>query len=301
MCSRGLGVAVAMAGFVAVGCGGGSEATTGENGQGVPATVNNGIVTLPVSIDSASTMPFLVDTGAVLTRVDPTRFPTLALSPGLAQVTTLDVGNVHLTNLDVVAASLCGAGMMCPSAGPAGLLGGAVLEGFAVTIDYHHSNVTFGAFTPPSGAGAPTMTSFALQGGGTTTVGDASVTLPATRIAVDVDIEGMVVPMLVDTGSSTMVIEPALYDTLVADGRPQSTTTLATVAGTQKVSSTKLHTVSLAGAAQSNVAAVRSPLDMNVLSVEVGHPVDGLVGGAYLQNYIVTIDYPARVITLRPN
>ena len=264
--------------------------------------INNGVVSVPVSIDGAMTMPFVVDTGAVLTRLDPTRFGTLAITPGLTQVSTLDVGPVHLTDVDVIAASLCGVGMMCPDAGPAGLLGGAAMDELAVTIDYQRSAVTFGAFTAPAGARAPIMVPFALEGGGSATVGSAALTLPATRIAVDVDIEGMVVPMIVDTGSSTMVLEPGLYDSIVADGRAQSTANLATVTGTQSVPSTKLRAVTLAGAAQADVGAVRSPqgLDLGLLAREVGHPVDGLVGGAYLERYLTTIDYPARQITLRP-
>ena len=39
---------------------------------------------------------------------------------------------------------------------------------------------------------------------------------------------------------------------------------------------------------------------MDLLAREVGHPVEGLVGGAYLERYLTTIDYPARQITLRP-
>jgi hypothetical protein len=287
--------------IVVVGCGGdGSPASAPTNDQTIAATVSNGVVSVPVSIEGATTMPFLIDSGAVLTRLDPTRFGTLTIAPGLTQVSTLDVGNVHLTEVDVVAASLCGTGMMCPSAGPAGLLGGAVMDGFAVTIDYQRSAVTFGAFTAPASAHAPVMVPFDLQGGGTSTVGDVDVTLPATRIAVEANIEGMSVPMILDTGSSTMVLAPALYDALVADGRSQSKTNVATVSGTQSVPSTKLHDVSVGGATQSNVAAVRSPLDLGSLAREVGHPVQGLVGGAYLDNYLTTIDYPARQITLRP-
>lgn len=290
--------AFVMAGtLVAAGCGGGVE---GTNDQSVPATISNSVVSVPVSIQGMMTMPFLIDTGAPITRLDPTRFAALGIAPGIGQVSTLDVGNVHLTDVTVVAASLCGTAMMCPSTGPAGLLGGALMEPFAVTIDYHRSAVTFGAFTAPAGAAAPVVVPFTLEGGSSATVGDTQETVPATRIAVEVDIEGMSLAMLVDTGSSTMVLAPALYDTIVADGRAQSTTSLSTVAGPQSVSSTKLRSVTLSSATQANVAAVRSPLDMSVLAREVGHPVDGLVGGAYLQSYLTTIDYPARQITLRP-
>ncbi len=158
-------VSAAVAGPLAVGCGGeGSPSSGGTNNQSVPATVSNGVVSVPVSIDGTMTMPFLVDTGAVLTRLDPTRFGALMLTPGLAQVSTLDVGTVHLTDVQVVAANLCGTGMMCPGGGAAGLLGGAVLDGFAVTIDYQRSAVTFGAFTAPSNARAPVTVPFMLEG-----------------------------------------------------------------------------------------------------------------------------------------
>jgi hypothetical protein len=291
--------AAGVAGPLAAGCGGGEGNSGGTNNQSIPATINNAVVSVPVSIEGTMTMPFLLDTGAVLTRLDPTRFSALMLAPGLAQVSTVDVGTVHLTDVQVVAASLCGTGMMCPGGGAAGLLGGDVMDGFAVTIDYQRSAVTFGAFTAPSSVRAPVTVPFDLEGGGSATVGETPVTLPATRIAVDVSIEGMVVPMFVDTGSSTMVLQPALYDAIVADGRAQSTASVATIMGTESVPSTKLRDVSLAGAAQANVAAVRSPLDMSLLEREVGHPVQGLVGGAYLQKYLTTIDYPARHITLR--
>src|SRR5437764_308801 len=99
-------------------------------------------------------------------------------------------------------------------------------------------------------------------------------------VSVPVSIEGtMTMPLLLDTGSSTMVLEAALYDAIVADGRAQSAASVATIMGTENVPSTKLRDVSLAGAAQANVAAVRSPLDMSLLEREVGHPVQGLVGG----------------------
>src|SRR5581483_295688 len=147
-------VAAAMAAPLASGCGGdGSASSQATENQSVPAAVSNAVVSVPVSIDGATTMPFLVDTGAVLPRLDPTRFAALMLAPGLGQVSTLDVGSIHLTGVQVVTASLCGAAMMiCPGSGAAGLLGGAVMGGFAVTIDYQGHAVTFGAFTPPASA-----------------------------------------------------------------------------------------------------------------------------------------------------
>ena len=295
--ARGFGAAAA-AGLFAAACGGSGS---GAPEQGVPGMVNNGVISVPVSIEGTMTMPFVVDTGSVLTRLDPTRFSGAGIQPGLDQVTTLDVGDVHLMNVDVVAVSLCGVMMMCQGTEPAGLLGGEVLSGFQVTIDYNGGSVTFGEFTAPAGVGSPTTTPFMLQGGGRASVAGIDVTLPATRIAVDVDVEGTVVPMLLDTGSSTMVLAPDLYDRIISDGRSQRSIDVGTVTGSISVPLTTLHSVALVGAgAQTGIQAVRAPLDLQLLEHEVGHPIKGLLGGAYLQHYLTTIDYPGRSIILRP-
>jgi hypothetical protein len=293
-----VGVVGALVG--AIGCGGGGGSATGP--QVVQGAVDNAVVSLPVSIDAIAAMPFVVDTGAPLTLIDPTKFPSSGLQPGASQVSTLQVGTaVHVTNVEVVSASPCGV-MVCSGSQPAGLLGGNVLSTYAVTIDYRAGTVGFDATTIPSGVGAPATTAFVLAGGGSITVPgtDMHITVPPTRIALDVTIEGVSHPFVLDTGSSTMVLKAELYDALVADGRAQGNVQVSTLAGTKSEPSTQLHQVEVAGAAEANVLAVRSPLDLTVLSVEVGHNVDGLLGGAYLDSFVVTIDYPARQITLRP-
>jgi len=191
--------------------------------------------------------------------------------------------------------------MMCSATQPAGLLGGDVLIDFAVTIDYRAQTVGFDAASMVTGLGAPARTAFNLEGGGQVTIPGTTgtITVPPTRIAVSVTIEGVVHPMVLDTGSSQIVLRPDLYDSIVADGRSQDTTNVSTVSGTTTEPTTRLETVSVAGATQSNVAAVRSPLDLQLLSGEVGHPVDGLLGGSYLAHYLLTLDYPGRQLTLQ--
>jgi hypothetical protein len=285
--------------------GGGGDGTAANNGAaGMTGTsggeVNANVISVPVSIEGADPQPFVLDTGSILTRVDPTRFPTLTFEPGLEQVTTLDVGTLHLANVEVVAASLCGAMMMCRGSEPAGLLGGTALMDMRVTIDYRAELVTFGDFTPPTNVGPLVATAFALEGGGNGTIDDMPVTLPATRISLTVVVEGVTMQMVLDTGSSTMILRPDVYDTIVADGRPQASIDVATVLGVQSAPLTRLHTVTVAGATQGEVDAVRAPLDVESLEIEVGHHVDGLLGGAYLSGYVTTIDYPERTLTLRP-
>jgi hypothetical protein len=282
-------------------CGGGGDGAVQSNDQTVAGTVTSGVISLPVSIDGTSSQPFVLDTGSVLTRVDPNKYSGLSLAPGFGPISSLDVGSaLRFMDIDVLASELCSKAMMlCRGTEPSGLLGGKELVGHRFTIDYREQTVTFGDYTPPIDVGAPFDVTFALEGGGDGMIEGMPVSLPATRITVQVDIEGTLMPMILDTGSSTMVLKPEIFDALVADGRPQTTIDLGTVMGTQKVSLTRVASVSLAGEVQTDVEAVRAPLDLGLIEREVGHPVDGLLGGRYLEHYITTIDYQARTITLR--
>jgi predicted aspartyl protease len=268
----------------------------------VKGTLTNGVISVPVAVDGKAAMPFVVDTGAPLTLIDPNRFPSSDIRLGAGQVTTLDVGGVHIPNVQVIGASPCGV-MMCSDGEPAGLLGGDVLIQYVITIDYSPASVGFDVAPPsPTGGATATTTTFALQGGGTVAIPGTSnsVGVPATRIALDVTIEGTSHPFVLDTGSSQMVLRPTLYDSIIADGRAQSTTNVSTVTGTTTQATTHLKTVDVAGAIQTNVAAVRSPLNLDTLSAEVGHTVDGLLGGSYLSHYVTTIDYAGQRLTLVP-
>jgi len=283
-----------LAGALLIGCG------EGTNNQLVKGSVKGGVMSVPVSVEGTAAMLFVLDTGSPLTLIDPSKFTTIGIESGsVSQVSTLDVGSLHLTDVEVVAKSPCGL-MVCPTSEPAGLLGGDVLVDFAVSIDYRGSAVAFGAFGLPSGLAAPTMTAFALEGGGQIVPPGmlAAVPLPATRISITVVVEGQPHPFVLDTGSSALVLGPALYDSIVADGRPQSSVSVSTVSGTSSEPSTRLGSVVFAGAEQQNVEAIRAPLDLSTLQKEVGHDVDGLLGGAFLEHYLVTIDYPGRQITL---
>jgi hypothetical protein len=293
-------LATLLATVVLCSCGDDTQTVVIENNDNsVEGTVAAGVISVPVSIDGTAAQPFVIDTGAVFTRLDPNRYRALALTPGLGQVSTLDVGSVHLTDVGVYTAELCNEMTMCRGTEPAGLLGGTVLAGFVFTIDYQARTVTFGAFTPPDDVGAPVEVPFALEGGGDRVIEGEPVTLAPTRISVQVDIEGTLMPMLVDTGSSTMVLKADVYDALVADGRSQSSISLGTVMGTQSVPITTIRSVTLGSETQTDVEAVRAPLDIGLLENELGHPIAGLLGGRYLENYVTTIDYPGRVITLR--
>jgi hypothetical protein len=149
--------------------------------------------------------------------------------------------------------------------------------------------------------GAPSTSPFDLLGGGHVIVsGGANVNVPPTRIAVDVAIEGTVHPFVLDTGSSQVLLGGELFDAVVADGRAQGAASVLTITGTTTQPTTVLSSVALGDAEQTDVGSVRSPFSLESLSREVGHPVDGLLGGSYLSRFLVQIDYRRRVITLWP-
>jgi hypothetical protein len=297
MLARRAVVAAVALGALSLACGGGGGPTTGG---AIKGSVSNAVIALPVSIDATPAIDFVVDSGSPVTLVDPSTIPAAMLQGGFNTVSTLDVGHVHLTNVPVFGASPCGM-MMCTGSQPSGLLGGDVLLMFAVTIDYRNATVAFDATSFPAGTGAPITVPFMLQGGGTSTLAAAvsPVAVPATRISLDVNIEGTTYPFVLDTGSSSVVLDGPLYDSIVADGRPQDSIDVSTVTGTVTEPITSLHQVSVGAATQMNVQAIRTPRDLDPIAREVGHPVRGLLGGSFLSRYLVTLDYPKQQLLLR--
>ncbi|HVX93555.1 MAG TPA: aspartyl protease family protein [Polyangia bacterium] len=294
--------------LVAAGCGGGDGLDTtpavlpadGGAGQVVQGVTMGNLVTLPVSIEGTPAMSFIVDTGSPLTLVDPNRFASLGLPSGVGTAAAVDVGGLHLMNVAILSTSPCGV-MMCSETTPAGLLGGDVLGNFSVTIDYATGTVGFDVQPETQSLGAPSTSSFDLLGGGHVIVsGGANVNVPATRIAVDVAIEGSVHPFVLDTGSSQVLLSAELFDAIVADGRPQGSASVLTITGTTTQPTTVLSSVALGDAEQKEVGAVRSPFALDSLAREIGHTVDGLLGGSYLTRFVVQLDYRRHVVTLWP-
>src|SRR5262245_52152328 len=128
-----------LASLLLAACGGSSGPAIEGSTQG---TVRNGVLAVPVSIEGAAALPFVVDTGAPITLVDPARYPSLSIQPGLGTVSTMDIGTLRLNDVQIVGDNPCGT-MMCSDSTPAGLIGGEVLSDFQVTIDYRNAAVVF--------------------------------------------------------------------------------------------------------------------------------------------------------------
>jgi len=141
-----------------------------------------------------------------------------------------------------------------------------------------------------------------LQGGGLGRLDNGEVVaFVATRIPVDVMVEGVSHPFVLDTGASETTVRASLFDTITADGRAQLTgLPIMTVAGSSTATVTRVRTLTAAGATVSNpvVMTIGDTL-LDGLAMEVDHPVDGLLGGNFLREFMVTVDYPQGVLQLQ--
>jgi hypothetical protein len=96
------------------------------------------------------------------------------------------------------------------------------------------------------------------------------------------------------------VLAPGVYDEIVADGRKQGDQSIMTVTGGTRTQVTRLKALSVIGAEVPGPTAARLEKDLaDGLSAEIGYTVDGLLGGSYLREFLLTVDYPARQMKLR--
>jgi hypothetical protein len=258
----------------------------------------------------------LIDTGSPVVLIDPSLFDmpapaTNADITGNINLGLVDKSGAIVLTLDSIPALKLSDDMMT-SLGFGGILGGNVMRQFSIQLNYADPMDAFrlgdngmepdGVETP--GASIP----FTLKSGGTAsvmlsnTVTSPVVTIPPTRIPLTVSIDGSdaVYHFLLDTGASEVSVRTSVYDTLTADGRPQlSGFQITTVMGGSNAAVTRARTISIGGETVTNVPVMTIPGDglLDEIGDELGYPqlgyqLDGLLGGSFLRNFLVTIDYP---------
>jgi hypothetical protein len=283
------------------GCHGGAPvhglATDGALGVPASASFVGNVLFAAVTVDGVGGDRLLVDTGSPFTLLDPVAFPTVAGGDG-AHAGKLTVGGVTVEDVPAIGLGFGGGN------GPmvAGILGANVLCQFSTALDYRGGAVRLGAAADPDGVDEPGQaTSFALEGGGSVAGNDGRIDFPATRIAITANIEGVDHPLVVDTGASDVVLRQALFTQITSDGRKRlDDLPITTVSGTTNASAARLRALTVAGAQLSGIAALTvGDQLLDTITSEVGHPVDGLLGGTFLREFFVTVDYPARVIHLQ--
>jgi Aspartyl protease len=294
-----------------IACGGSQDAGpppvayTGALPATFPARYLANTLTLEGSVDGTSARPLLADTGSPMTGVDPASFAGAMLPADLSTLSSLSVGPITFTAVPAVPLEECGS--TCGPFDVTGVIGGNILRSFSVGFDYQGPAVLLAlghAPVPADAEAAQVVVPFDLAGGGMGTIagGDGQeVDVPATRIVVAVTLEGTSRAFAVDTGASYTLVRQALFAALVADGRAQLPVDEATATGMALGSVSRSRSLSL-GSASSAGSPIASVADSMIDDVqnEIGSPIDGLLGGAFLRAFYVVVDYSGSQVLLHP-
>jgi predicted aspartyl protease len=279
---------------------GGDLATMGMSGIPSSVVVSQNVLLVDAAVDRHPGGRLLADTGSPFTLVDPSFFPG-ASSSATPQV-SVDLTFGALTVDRVPALQVRISGSMAAGAF-AGIVGGNVFRQFSTQFDYRGKTFQLGSGAAPTDIATPGgSTAFHLEGGGLAMLDSkTNVAFPATRVSVTVNIEGVDYPFIVDTGASEIAVRSAVFAKLVSDGRTVlEGLPLGTVSGPVQGSVTRAKSVTAAGEMVSNVAVMTiGDTLLDNLVKEVKHPVDGLLGGDFLREFLVTIDYPRQILHLQ--
>ena len=303
---------IAALAVVVAGCGGGEGGgggssqfpTMGMPGTPSPARIGANLVLAEVEVNGMSGPLMLVDTGSPFTLVDPSAYPGIQFPSSPQVMVDLTFGVFTVDNVPAVVTTAIGNGDV-PQ-----IVGGNLMREFPVQLDYSErepsrafrlgeSNMAAVGVEQPGGS-----VSFTLEGGGMgriSEVSDTTVSIPATRVPVTVDIEGTAHPFILDTGASEVTVRSSVYATLTADGRSQlSGLPIGTAMGHAQAEVTRAKTITVGGQTVQNAPVMTiGDAVVDALESEVNHPIDGLLGGSFLREFLVTIDYPHTTLLLQ--
>ena len=286
---------VALSCFLA-GCSSSDLTTMGKLGVPSMARVSENLILVDTTVNGHPGGRLLADTGSPFTLVDPSAFPGATLPP--QSEVDIDLGFGVLTVDGVPAIQVMG-----ETGSPlAGIVGGNVMRQFSTTFDYRDQQLRFGAGNDPSDVEQPgAEVAFELQGGGKSRFGSQTISYPATRIPVTVTLDGIDHAFLLDTGASEVIVRTSLFAVLVSDGRDVLDGILiGTIDGVSTARATRARSITVGGERVTSPVVLGNADDLlDGIGNEMGHTIDGLLGGTFLREFLVTIDYPHGALHLR--
>jgi hypothetical protein len=255
------------------------------------------LIPVDVTIAGASGQGY-VDTGDPLMLLDPTTFPSVNdLPPNGGPVPSMTVASQSVTNAFALSSS---AGLTSPDpAFPIGAnVGCTAVCAYVAAFDYRGASFFLGssAPTPPTGLEPETTMGFSFLGGETLD----GVAIPRSRIVVTVSLEGTHYNMILDSGASIVTVSQAAFTALTADGRAQLMGgDVETTSGTSTSSLTRAASIAVGSVeVDSVVVAHDTSFDTNLaaISMDAGETIDGSLGGDFLHDFYVTVDYPSTTL-----
>ncbi len=323
-----------------VSCGGSGAGTTpdseistmGTLGEPSTAFISGNLVFVNASMNAVTESPgsfgMLIDSGSPVVLIDPSLFGGTPPTTAAEIPTTINLGLLDAAGEPVVviddAPVLQVSNAMMDALGIGGVLGGNVMRHFSVQLDYSAPRMEgfclgCTASTARTDVELPGgVVPFTLKGGGHSAVtlgidaqrnpiDSPAIDIPPTRIPVTVTLDGTDYPFIVDTGATEVSLRSTVYSQLVSDGRAQlvSGIPIMTTGGASNASVTRAKTITVGGVTVMDapvMTIMSAPPDalLDSMSTELGTPIDGLLGGSFLRNFLVSIDYPKGQLHLQP-
>lgn len=270
---------------------------TGPMGVPSPALIGENVVLVDVMIDGYGGGRLVVDTGSPFTIVNGGLFPGVMLPQQTTVHVNIGVGELTFDQVPTIQA----VGGTMDQLRLAGLFGANVMRQLSCTFNYRDQELQLGAGTLPDGVESVTNVPFELSGGGLAQLDGQIISVPKTRIPITADVEGKKHRFILDTGASDVTLRTSVYQALVADGRPSiDDAPFSTVSGSGNASATRARSVTLSGQTVTNVAVVSfDDTIIDSVSTELGETIDGLFGGDFLREFLLTVDYPHGNVELR--
>ncbi|HTR55051.1 MAG TPA: aspartyl protease family protein [Kofleriaceae bacterium] len=240
----------------------------------------------------------IVDTGNPLSDLDQSKFASVAALP-------LDGGTVASLQLDGSTSPdvyVVGSPFTDLTADPTfpivGNMGCSAFCAGVPSFDYRDGTFALDA-TPPTGLGADIAIPFSFEGGNIDNFGQRVT----SRVIVTVELEGHAYQMMLDTGATSVSVSERAFAALTADGRTTIAGQTAIVSGASTSTLTRAASITLAGVEVDDAVVIHdSGFDtvLTAISNDVGHTIDGSLGGTFLNHFYVTVDYANRIVHLAP-
>ncbi len=285
------------AGLLATGCHSGIS-YDGDLGKPIKAELHDDVVFIEVEVGDAEPQLLGVDTGAPETVLDPHVFADQGVKSGVGTI-GLGFGGLTFDDVPYWGLEFCAPGQ-CGSQDVVGLVGGGLLKDFEASFDYRAPSLTLGTPELPAGLQTADSIDFSLEGGGASQVGSDKTDVPPTRIVLTATVEGKELTLVLDAGASLVVLDSTVFASLTADGRPTADAEAATESGIQDSKVARSRSIKLGKSEVTGAPIFSAPAGLlDDLAGEVGHSVDGLLGGTFLREFLVSVDYPNSVVELR--
>jgi hypothetical protein len=289
--------------MLTLGCSGGGLSYTGSPNTPIAVTIMDALVLVPVVLDGTPGPRLVADSGAPIVTIDPAMAPPMTVPTGIGDVQHFGVGDITIDSLPVVGTNILGMG----GSGElpiGGLMGCTVLCAFTPSFNYRDAQLLLGSGPDPSDLQPGSSESFRLLGGGQGMISGVSgeLSIPASRVIVMGTLEGMSGNFMVDTGASVMVIRSTIFNQLLTDGRGHLRSSDVSMFGISTSTIARLKSFSLGSTQVMGIIGAEDAsgdMLLDGISKEVGLTINGLVGGTFLREFYVTLDYGKQSIGLK--